>query len=64
MSGWCSRHARDCGAREGHTWCIEEVPFGEIEANPSDPKHVGWPMRPSDGLGVLGLTGLGVMEPL
>ena len=40
------------------------VPFGEIETKPSDPKHVGQPMRPSDGLGVLGLAGLGVMEPL
>jgi len=39
-------------------------PFGEIEANTSDPKHVESSMRPSDGLGVLGLTGLGVMEPL
>ena len=47
-------------------WLYKEVPFGEIEANSSDPKHVGWPMEPSGGLGVLGLTGsaLGVVEPL
>jgi hypothetical protein len=32
------------------------VPFGEIETKSSDPKHVGWHMGPSDGLGVLGLT--------
>ena len=32
--------ARDCGACEGHIWC-KVVPFGEMEANSSDPKHVG-----------------------
>ena len=30
----------DCGAREGHIW-YKVVPFGEMEANSSDPKHVG-----------------------
>jgi len=40
------------------------VPFGEIEAEPSDPKHVGWLMGPSDGLGVLGVAGSGVVGPL
>jgi hypothetical protein len=39
------------------------VPLGEMEANSSDPKHVGQPMGPSDGLGVLGLTDTGVVEP-
>ena len=34
------RHAHDCGACEGHIWC-KVVPFGEMEANSSDPKHVG-----------------------
>ena len=38
--GALARHARDCGAGEGHIWC-KVVPFGEMEANPSDPKHVG-----------------------
>ena len=37
---WCSRHAGDCGAREGHIW-YKVVPFGEIETEPSDPKHFG-----------------------
>ena len=28
------------GAREAHIWS-KVVPFGEMEANSSDPKHVG-----------------------
>ena len=39
-SYWCSRHAGDGGAREGQIW-YKVVPFGEMEANSSDPKHVG-----------------------
>ena len=35
-----ARHAGDGGAREGHIW-YKVVPFGEMEANSSDPKHVG-----------------------
>ena len=39
-SYWSSRHAGDGGAREGRIW-YKVVPFGEMEANSSDPKHVG-----------------------
>jgi len=46
-----------------YAWC-KVVPFGEMEANSSDPKHVGWLMGPSDGLGVLGVAGSGVVGPL
>ena len=46
-----------------YAW-FKMVPFGEIETKSSDPKHAGWPMRPSDGLGVLGLTVLGVVGQL
>ena len=32
-------HAGDGGAREGHIW-YKVAPFGDMEANSSDPKHV------------------------